>query len=253
MRISSFMKKTTIFAPLLGSLFPLTGQTETQVTMINCTSRQISEFLNAQGTQSTFFPPVPDYVGWADGGFITFALVDYAGVADAYVQAQPGGGNWRPWMLDSANSSVMECPLPSGRAEIRVHLSSNNAMGFAQSIDALVASGFDFLNTPTIFGDKVQGVPGKWAFGSADLNTTFTISGPGQTLPDFFSVINETGKNGKLRYGPVTLDIRSATQGPASDPRCLRVHQVASTSANGKNLVFSTEIVQIEPGPCSAN
>lgn len=192
---------------------------------------------------------MPDYVGWTDGSFTTFALVDYAGVADAYVQGQPGYGNWQPWMLDSENSSVLECPLPDGKAEIRVHLSSDNAMGFAQSIDALTTSGFDFLNTPTIFGDKVQGVPGKWAFGSADLKTTFTIPAlGGAALPDYYAVINERNNTGKLTYGPVTLDFQSAIQEPASG--CLKVHEVASTSPNGKNLVFSTEIVEIESEPC---
>jgi hypothetical protein len=32
-----------------------------------------------QGTTSMFVPPVPDYVGWVDDFFVTFALIDYAG------------------------------------------------------------------------------------------------------------------------------------------------------------------------------
>jgi hypothetical protein len=182
--------------------------------------------------------------------FATFALVDYAGVADAYVRGQPGGGNWQPWTVVQTDSGILECALPSGRAEIRVRLKSENAMGFAQSVAALIENNFDFLNTPTVFGDKVQGVPGKWAFGSAELWTTFTISEPGAPLPDFYNVVNQQEPNGKLTYGPVTLNVHSETQGPTSDPRCLKVQQAASTSPNGKSLVFSPEIVEIDPEPC---
>jgi hypothetical protein len=231
-------------------VFPLASQAGTQSDIANCALRSIDDFLDAQGTQSSFFPPVPDYVGWAGADFVNFALVDYAGVADTYVQGLPGGGNWQPWTLVESESSVSQCSLPDGRAEISVHLVSKNAMAFAQSIAALIENGFDFLNTPTIFGDKVQGVPGNWAFGSAKLWTTFTISEPGAPLPDLLDVINAQNPNGKLTYGPVTLDIQSATQGPPNDSRCLRVHQVASTSPNGKNLLFSTEIVDIHPEPC---
>jgi hypothetical protein len=240
--------KKTIIASLIVLGLPLAGQAATQSDMKNCGPRPISDFLDAQGTQSTFFPPVPDYVGWANGALDTFALVDYAGVADTYVQGQRGFGNWLPWTV--VDGSLLECPLPNGSAEIRVHLSSDNAMGFAQSIEDLINNDFDFLNTPTIFGDKVQAVAGYWAFGSADLSTTFTISAPGVPLPDWYNVINAQEPNGKLTYGPVTLDIQSVTQGPLRDPRCLRVHQVASTSSDGKSLVFSTEVVEIDPDPC---
>jgi hypothetical protein len=196
-----------------------------------------------------FFPPVPDMVAWTDLEFTDFALVDYAGVADAYVKGQPGFGSWQPWTL--VDGSVLECPLPNGSTMIKVHLSSENALGFAQSIDALIDSELDFLNTPTTFGGKVQDVPSTWAFGSSELKTTFVISAPGAPLPDFFDVINGTDINGKLTYRPVTLDFQSATQGRPNDPSCLKVHQVAVTSPNGKRLDFSIEIVEIESEPCS--
>jgi hypothetical protein len=49
--------------------------------------RPLSDFLTAQGSTDPgiFFPPVPDYVGWSDNPFTTFCLVDYAGLADAYL------------------------------------------------------------------------------------------------------------------------------------------------------------------------
>jgi hypothetical protein len=204
-------------------LFPVMGQAGTQANLAtDCVTRPVADFLTAQGTQSTFFPPVPDYVGWADGPPVTFALVDYAGVADAYVQGQPGFGSWQPWTLVESSSSMLECLLPGGKAEIRLHLVSDNAMGFAQSIAALTDNGFNFLNTPTIFGEKVQGAQGKLAFGSATLSTTFTIPAPGAPLPDYLVVLSQMDRSGKLMYGPVTLDFTSATQGPPSDPPLLK-------------------------------
>ena len=243
-------KKLTIALGFVGLMFPFVGQAGTQNDIENCTPRPVSDFLDAQGTESTFFPPVPDYAGWAGADFATFALVDYAGVADAYVQGQPGYGSWERWTYDSHESSVLECLLRNGRAEITVHLKSENAMGFAQSIAALTDNEFDFFVTPTIFGDKVQATPGKWAFGWSELTTTFTIAAPGSDLPDWLSVVNDQEPSGKLTYSPVTLEMRSETQGPPGDPGCLRVHQVAATSPNGKSLVYSVETVDIDPEPC---
>jgi len=83
-------------AALLAVLFPLLGEAGALVGK-HCTTRLLSDFLNAQGTLNDppeFFPPVKDYGGWTDGNvmtFTTFALVDYAGRANEYIKAQPGG------------------------------------------------------------------------------------------------------------------------------------------------------------------
>jgi hypothetical protein len=82
MKVISLWKITLVVAVLLTALFPMFGQAGQidQTCLLvgeNCTTRPLSDFLNAQGSSSSFFPPVKDYVGWTDGNFTTFALVDY--------------------------------------------------------------------------------------------------------------------------------------------------------------------------------
>ena len=55
------------------------------------TIRPIGDFLDAQGQTSDFVPPVPDYAGWIDSGFITFALIDYAGLANDWIETKSKG------------------------------------------------------------------------------------------------------------------------------------------------------------------
>jgi len=149
-----------------------------------------------------FFPPVKDYVGWADavapGAVLatTFALVDYAGLANQYIKAQTGRS-----LGTEVRGYVLECRLVSGKAQVTVALFTTNALGFAQSVAVLAENGFDFLNTPTIFGAKAQDVVKgeKPALGPVTLFTTFTISHPGGPLPDFLDVAFAT------KYGPAKL------------------------------------------------
>ena len=79
-----------------------------------------------------YFPPVKDYVGWADAALTTFALVDYAGLANEYIKAQTGHS-----LGTEVKGYVLECALASGRAQITVALFTTNALGFAQSVAVL--------------------------------------------------------------------------------------------------------------------
>jgi hypothetical protein len=179
-------------------------------------------------------------VGWTDGDLTTFALVDYAGLADAHLGGKLG---------TEVSGFVTECELSNGSARITVILLTKNALGFAQSVAAILENdGFD--TTATIFGNKTKDVMsvGAAALGTATLYTTFTISAPGAALPDFFDVLNETkGPSGKLKYAPITLIFESDTNGLDTNgtDRCLTLRQNAISSANGKTLVFSIETVTI--------
>jgi hypothetical protein len=225
---------------LLAVLFPMLGEADPLVGT-HCTTRPLSDFLNAQGTLNNppqFFPPVKDYVGWADGPLITFALVDYAGLANEYIKAQTGHS-----LGTKASGLVVECKLADHTAQITVALSTTRALGFAQSIQDLINNNFDFLNTPTIFGAKAQDVVdgADAAVGPVTLLTTFSISAPGAPLPDFLDVVNNTGN-----YAPVKLNFTSTAFGKCSNGRkaLLHVHQVPST--NDQNaLIFSIETVEV--------
>lgn len=252
MKTISLWKNTLVVAALLAVLFPILAEAEPMgeagpLIGQHCTTRPLSDFLNAQGTLNNppqFFPPVKDYVGWADAVDpdtqlpTTFALVDYAGLANEYIKIQTGHS-----LGTKLSGLVVECKLADGKAQIAVTLFTTRALGFAQSIADLAQNGFDFLNTPTIFGAKAQDVVNgaDAAVGPVTLLTTFSISAPDAALPDFLDVVNNPGD-----YAPVKLNFTSTTFGKCSNgsKALLHVHQVAST--NDQNaLIFSKETVEV--------
>jgi|CXWL01.1.fsa_nt_gi hypothetical protein len=237
-------KLMLVFTAALAILFPLSGKADSLIddSCINVTKRPLSDFLNAQGTLNDppqFFPPVKDYSGWTDVDFINFALVDYAGLADKYIQAQTGHS-----IGTKVHGVVLECTLPNGKTQVSVTLFTTRALGFAQSIQDLDNNNFDFLNTPTIFGAKAQDVVNgaKPATGSVDLSTTFSISAPGTSLPDLIDVVSNPAA-----YAPVKISFKSSTRGKCTNGEAgahLDVHQVGATNESNE-LVFQEEKVSI--------
>ncbi|WAS91711.1 hypothetical protein [Nannocystis punicea] len=226
---------------LAGLLLPGVGFAGNGVT-----PRPLSDFLDAQGSMSTFFPPVPNYVGWGDVGFETFALIDYAGLAATWLEDNGG-----PLLHTHVGGNVKERETDDGAAEITVNLHTANALSFAQSGAELVASNFDFLNTPTIFGEKAQDVLAGAApsTGWASLRLTFTIDAPGDDLPDLEVLLNNPSA-----YAPVSFDFKSQAIGTRPDGTRARlvVHQVASTNEEDL-LVFTVEVIEIQDlGPPNA-
>ncbi len=207
-----------------------------------CTSifeRPLSDFLDVQGTSgSSFFPPVPDYVGWAGGDFVYFALVDYAGLANEAI-VQEGGTS----LGTEFSGRILECALSNGTARISVVLETRNAMGFAQSIQDLSDNGFDFAGTDTIFGNKAVDIVNgaQAALGPSTLRASFINSSSGAPLPDFLAVVNDSET-----YGPYTFDFRSTTVGrrPDGTKARLRVQQVCSAEKGGEQTC-SREIVDL--------
>ena len=197
--------------------------------------RLISALLKAQGTMASFFPPVKDCVGWADGGFTTFALVDYAGLANQYLKGKLG---------TQVTGTVVARRLPKGKTQVTVALYTTRALGFAQDIQALSDNDFDFLKTPTIFGNKAQDVDqgALAAVGPASLFTSFTIKGGIKSPPpDFWDVVNNPAN-----YAPVNLTFNSATFGTCKGNKAgyLSVFQRASTNPSNE-LIYSEEQVDV--------
>jgi hypothetical protein len=189
----------------MGEAGPLVGTNCLQVT-----TRPLSDFLDAQGTTSRFFPPVKDMLGWSDGPLIDFGLVDYAGLANAYIEQTTGTS-----LGTAVSGTVTECARADGTAMISVDLNTENALGFAQSIQALSDNHFNFLQTPTIFGAKAQDVVAGAApaLGSVQFQTTFVIEQPGDPLPD----IRIAFQDNRPDVRPITLDFRSTTVGTRPD------------------------------------
>ena len=205
-----------------------------------CATRPLSDFLDAQGSTEFFFPPVKDMLGWTDAEFTTFAIVDYAGLADQYIVSETGAS-----LGTDFSGRVLECPTGDGGAEISVVLNTRHALGFAQSVEAIIENGFDFLNTPTIFGVKAQDVVAgaDAAVGPASLQLTFHIAEVGGDLPDMRIALQEQVST----YAPISLNFRSTTIGtlPDGTNARLRVQQVGAAAVGDEELTFSREIVDL--------
>jgi len=203
------------------------------------TQRPIADFLEAQGTNSTFFPPVPDYVGWTDGDFTTFALIDYAGLANDYIDDETGTSLGTETLGLVKERECVGGEAEVVEAEVNVKLFTKNALGFAQNIQDILKDGF--AAAPTIFGNKAVDVVAEdadAALGSATLDVTFRIAAPGAALPDLLDVVNTND------YDPVKLHFHSVTFDQQS---VLHVHQKAATDDESGELVYSQEVVKIVP------
>jgi hypothetical protein len=244
-----FSKRAIFVVSLLGVMFPFLVEAAPPEDR-HCVSRPLSDFLDAQGTLNDppdFFPPVPDYVGWA-GDFPgdcsgppaftpgTFGLVDYAGLANEYIEGE-GGESLRT----TVRGRVRECKLPDGKARVTVTLSTKRALGFAQPVDELCPN-FNFAGTTTNFGNKtldvLAGEPA--AVGPVTLVTSFTIPFPGADLPDYLNVAFGNG------FAPAKLHFVSSTFGTRPDGT--KAHMLVlqkATVAEGEDWVYSIEEVKL--------
>ena len=205
--------------------------------------RPLADFLDAQGTTSMFVPPVPDYVGWADGDVITFALVDYAGLANAWIENETGGAQS---LGTRVGGKVKERATHDGRAEVRVQLETKNALAWAFLVkDADFENDpLPFLNTPLAFGARAQDVVAAGAapaLGKAEFDITFMNSALGAPLPDLVQLVNDT----KPGQTPLTFTFEAQARGakPDGTPARLRIRQVCSDTGGGQ--ICTTEVVEI--------
>lgn len=240
-RTAALRRRGLVIAAVLGMALPSLTQAAGQ-DCVDVNTRSLDEFLDAQGSTIQFFPPVPDYIGWAGGDFVTFGLIDYAGLAAAYLADEEVD------LGTEVRGVITECVLTDGSAQVTVALVTDNAMGFAQDIETLTENDFDFANTETSFGNKAVDIAAgePAAVGSAELYLSFRTIAPGEPLPDVLDVFNAIGgNNGKLLYAPVTVTFASVTED--DDDQCLTVYQEAVTTPNGKELVYLTEDVFVAP------
>ena len=101
---------------------------------------RFDDWLSAQGTYSTFIPPDPDFLGWANNPATLFASIDYAGLA---TEAYSLSGK-----LPEISGSVIEKPLSVNRTEVTVFLQTKNANAWAMAYPG------DFATSPTLFGHR---------------------------------------------------------------------------------------------------
>lgn len=122
----------------------------------------ISAFLDTQGSQNIYIPPVPDYWGWTapPPGVKTPApsyvggnggSCDYAGLANGWLVE-----NGYPDLGTAFSGSVTTRSLADGRMLVRVELRTVNALAFAFRITTPEFG--DFAVDPLIFGARAQDV-----------------------------------------------------------------------------------------------
>jgi hypothetical protein len=207
--------------------------------------RPFGDFLAAQGTTSNFVPPVPDYLGSGDSGPVTFALVDYAGLANEWIKSQTGGRHLRTTVY----GTLRERAASDGRAEVRVTMETRDALAWAFLI---ADADFDhdplpFLNTPLAFGARAQDVilGATPALARVSVEVTFMNSGLGAPMPDLvqLSLATEPGQT------PYAIALKSEACGRKRDgtPALLRVHQVCRDDGAGQTCTVEVVDIQDEP------
>jgi hypothetical protein len=168
-------------------------------------------------------------------------LVDYAGLASDYLRK-------KHVKLDTrVDGFVIQSELANGRAQIVVSLFTTNALGFAQSVAALTNNGQsdpDYLNTPTIFGNKAQGVASgaEAAVGQSTFWVTFSISKPGAPLPDLVDVL----VNDPDAFRPSDVNFIAIIPGKCEHGKKAILHVDQSGPPGGPGR----EIVEIVRAPC---
>lgn len=127
----------------------------------------ISAFLDTQGSQSIYIPPVPDYWGWVapPPGVKTPASsyvggnagsCDYAGLANGWLMQ-----NGYPDLGTAFAGSVTTRSLADGRMLVQVELHTINALTFGLRVTTPDFG--DFAVDPLIFGARAQDVLARTA------------------------------------------------------------------------------------------
>ncbi|MDH5287500.1 MAG: hypothetical protein OEX23_12825 [Betaproteobacteria bacterium] len=216
----------------------------------------LSAFLDTQGSQNVYIPPVPDYWGWVAPapGVKTPATsyvggnagsCDYAGLANDWLieQGHPGLGT-------SFSGSVTERALGDGRILVHVDLRTVNALTFGMRITAPDFG--DFATDPLIFGARAQDVLAGATPGIGDCHASFAWKQLPGDLVDFnhppwddgyFEIVNLSFRaNAK---GPLTA---LAGYGPDGTPGHLVISQTGffRTSFKGATFdAFPAEFVEV--------
>lgn len=149
--------------------------------------RPFSDFLDAQGSTSSFLLPVPDFFGWVTGledGTLRLLAMDYLGVANKTI-VDLGGSD----LGTKVTGTVTERPLPDGRARVSVLLHVRDALIWLTDFDDTGDPSTD----PLIMGARPQDVADGAipALGSGSLQFDFINTAPGAPIPDVMLAIFE--------------------------------------------------------------
>jgi len=174
----------------------------------------LSAFLDTQGSQAIYIPPVPDYWGWVapppgvktPAPFSSYiggnsASCDYAGLANEWLV-----DNGYPDLGTSFSGSVTERPLSDGRILVQVELHTANALTFGMRI----VTG-DFASDPLIFGARAQDVLAGATPGIGECHASFAWKQYPGPLLDYNHAGDFPGVPG---FEYVNLSFRANATGP---------------------------------------
>lgn len=203
--------------------------------------RPIEDFLDAQGQTSMFVPPIPDYAGWVDADFVTFALIDYAGLANAFIETKSNG---KISLETCVDGTVIEHAQPDGRIKVSVRLFTSNALAWAFLIaDWCEKCKYPFRDTPLAFGARAQDVlkGANPALAETFFHVTF-MREEEEDLPDLVQLLN----NPEPEQLPYKLKFNAYAEGKDAQgrPAVLRVEQICKDTGEGQTC--SKEVVEIQ-------
>jgi hypothetical protein len=210
--------------------------------------RPFPDFIAQQRTTVTWWPPVPDYIGWNAASSEKFALVDYCGTANEWLKANGG-----PNLHTKVKGTVMERRLPDGRAEVTVCISTQRALAFGSSW-----AGTDDWQT-LWFGYQAPEVAAGAtpALGDCEFTAVFCNTKPGAPLPNLAAATNIPGSappGFEMRYmsffcvskGPLRAE---SGLGPEGAPGMCVISQVGLYTPDNQGGTWPIEVVEIKALP----
>jgi hypothetical protein len=137
-------------------------------------------FSRRHGRLLVFVPPVDNFVGWGDAKNGNRASVDYAGLANRWIETESGGA---VSFGTTFSGVVLEHLLRDGRADVTVTLRTDNALIFVTQMD--------FATGPLVFGRRAPDVlvtDAQPVLAHTTFHISFTNIAPGAPLPDLIQL-----------------------------------------------------------------
>jgi hypothetical protein len=166
---------------LLGMMAASGGQKAAPSVQI----RPIEDFLNAQGTGGNGLPaPLNGDLGAFDAKAGRFIQVDYTGLANKWIEEESYKLGTPMSLGTETEGTIIERPLPDGRAEVTVLLHTKNALTWVSVYQPAIEPPLGDL----LFGHPAEDVLGGAdpALGESFLKWVFINDAPGAKLPDLF-------------------------------------------------------------------
>jgi len=231
--------KPALALALIG-VFAIGAISTAQASRSATSIRPISDFVSQQGTFCLddgmggcflFVPPTPNFAGWVDLLTSKFVLVDYAGLANATYGGVFG---------TQTSGTVVEQPLPDGRAEVTVTLHTTRALTW-------VAECCDFANGTLLFGHRAPDVlaGADAALGDSFFQISFTNTAPGAPLPDLIQLFFAPAPGQQLHQfvfrATATGTLRSAFGVPDGTPGRVTVAETGNIARSN----FQAAVVNV--------